>query len=175
MRMATTSLWPTAAPYPEATARLHQDAHAFYGALNELLRVVQFRDRDRACCYDVSVTQCYALKSIADGGGSTVNELAAALYLDKSTASRVAGGLEAKGYVVRERDQADGRIVRLVPTSSGLSLCQRIEDDLATEYAELLAEYDPEVRGAMIRLLGRLATSFSARVDASGGSCCVVR
>ena len=173
--MATTSSWPTVSPSPEAAHRLHDDAHAFYRALNELLRVVQFRDRDRACCYDVSVTQCYALKSIADSGGSTVNELAGALYLDKSTASRVAGGLEGKGYVARERDSADGRIVRLVPTPSGLALCQRIEDDLAKEYAELLSDYDPEVRGAMIRLLGRLATSFAARVDASGGSCCVVR
>lgn len=162
---------PTAGP----DAQVLDDAHRFYGELNELLRVVQFRDRDLACCYDVSVTQCYALKSVVDQGPLTVNELAADLYLDKSTASRVANGLEQKGYVDRERDAADGRIVRLRATDAGKGLCGRIEADLAREYARMLEDFDPEVRQAMIRLVGRLAASFAARVDNSGGSCCVVR
>lgn len=155
--------------------RLLADAHGLYGALNDLLRVVQFRDRDMACCYDVSVTQCYALQAVVDDGPITVNELAARLYLDKSTASRVAGGLEEKGYVARERDASDGRIVRLSATEDGGNLCSRIEADLAQAYARMLEDFDPEVRGAMIRLMGRLASSFAARIDVSGGSCCVVR
>lgn len=154
---------------------LDADAHAFYEALNGLVRVVQFRDRDRACCYDVSVTQCHALKAVVDEGPLTVNELAALLYLDKSTASRVAAGLEGKGYVARRRDDEDGRVVRLEATEAGQALCVRIEDDLSREYAELLSGFDPEVRAAMIRLTGRLSASFAARVDTSGGSCCVVR
>lgn len=156
-------------------ASLATDTRAFYGALTELLRVVQFRDRDRACCYDVSVTQCYALKAVVDDGPVSVNDLAATLYLDKSTASRVAGGLQDKGYVVRRPDPADGRSVRLQATDAGRALCARIDDDLAAEYQELLADFDPEVRTAMITLLGRLGRSFGARVEASGGSCCVVR
>ena len=156
-------------------AGLLADAHRFYEELNDLVRVVQFRDRDRACCYDVSVTQCYALEAVADEGPLTVNDLAARLYLDKSTASRVAAGLETKGYVLRAGDPADGRIVRLAATDAGRSLCRRIQDGLAAEYAELLSDFDPEVRAAMTRLLGRLAASFAARVEASGGSCCVVR
>lgn len=155
--------------------RLHADAAALSEALGDLIRVVQFRDRDRACCYDVSVTQCYALKAATDQGPLTVNELAATLYLDKSTASRVAGGLEEKGYLRRERDAHDGRVIRLVATPEGRALCGRIEVDLAGEYAELLTDFDPEVRAAMTRLLGRLAASFAARVDASGGSCCRTR
>jgi MarR family 2-MHQ and catechol resistance regulon transcriptional repressor len=151
------------------------DAHRLYDALNDLLRVVQFRDRDRACCYDVSVTQCYALKAIVDEGPLTVNELAGRLYLDKSTASRVADGLGQKGYLGRERDGADGRIVRLRATDAGRTLCTRIEDDLAGAYAQMLEDFDPSVRAAMIRLVSRLAASFAARVETSGGSCCVVR
>ncbi len=143
-------------------------------ALGDLIRVVQFRDRDRACCYDVSVSQCYALKAVADRGPLTVNDLAGELYLDKSTASRVANGLEEKGYVVRERDEGDGRVIRLSASATGSTLCARIDDDLAREYADLLTDFDPEVRAAITRLLGRLAASFAARVETSGGSCCVV-
>ena len=173
MHMATTEL--PRLPIAPVDPTLAADVHHLYEALSELVRVVQFRDRDRACCYDVSVSQCYALDAVADLGPLTVNDLAARLYLDKSTASRLADGLEQKGYLARERDPEDGRIVRLRATEAGVSLRKRIEDDLCVEYAELLADVPQDVRGAMTRLLRRLAGSFAERVDASGGSCCVVR
>lgn len=159
----------------KADPRLLADAYRFSESLMDLIRVVQFRDRDRACCYDVSVSQCYALKAVSDHGPLTVNDLAARLYLDKSTASRVANGLEERGYLARERDPEDGRVVRLRATESGAALCRTIERDLAEEYAELLEDFDPEVRAAMERVLGRLAGCFAARVDVSGGNCCSVR
>lgn len=154
---------------------LVRDAERLSDALEDLLRVVQFRDRDRACCYDVSVSQCYALERVVAAGGLAVNDLAASLYLDKSTASRVANSLVDKGYLARARDPDDGRVVRLVPTPAGASLCRRILDDIAAEYAEMLADFTPEVRAGIIRLVGRLGRSFSSRVEASGGSCCVVK
>ena len=43
--------------------QLTQDSEDLYEALNQLVRVYQFRDRDRICCYDVSVTQCYAIET----------------------------------------------------------------------------------------------------------------
>ena len=158
-----------------ADPELLEDAHHLSEALSDLIRVVQFRDRDRACCYELSVSQCYALKAVDDTGPLTVNELAAQLYLDKSTASRLANGLVDKGHLVRERDADDGRVVRLAATEEGHALCSQIEGDLAMEYAELLSDFDPEIRAAITRVVSRLGRSFAARVDASGGSCCVVK
>ena len=157
-----------------ADPALRADAEHLSDALGELIRVIQFRDRDRACCYDISVSQCYALKRVIDAGGLTVNDLAAHLYLDKSTASRVANGLVDRGLLLRERDPDDGRVVRLVATPAGASMCSSIESDLTSEYAKMLSDFDPEIRAAITRLVARLGRSFTARVQASGGSCCVV-
>ena len=33
-------------------------AEELYEAVNQLIRVHQFRDRDYICCHDVSVAQC---------------------------------------------------------------------------------------------------------------------
>jgi len=154
---------------------LVRDAERLSDALEDLLRVVQFRDRDRACCYDVSVSQCYALERVVEAGGMTVNDLAASLYLDKSTASRIANSLVDKGYLARARDPEDGRVVRLVPTPAGSALCRQILADIAGEYAEMLADFSPEVRSGIIRLVGKLGRSFASRVETSGGSCCVVK
>ena len=162
---------------PASTRESHllADARRFSDALAELIRVVQFRDRDRACCYDISVSQCYALKGVVEAGPLTINDLAAHLYLDKSTASRIANAMVDKGLLVRRPDPEDRRVVHLTATTAGERLCARIERDLATEYAELLSDFDPGVRSEMTRLLARLGHSFASRVEASGGTCCVVR
>ena len=168
---------PAALPIlvPHRDPALLDDARNLSAALAELIRVVQFRDRDRACCYDVSVSQCYALKGVADAGALTINDLAAHLYLDKSTASRIANGLVDKGLLTRERDAEDGRVVQLVATPAGQHICSSIETDLASEYAELLNDFDPEIRSAITKLVARLGRSFASRVETSGGSCCVVK
>ena len=155
--------------------RLVEDGRELAAALGELIRVVQFRDRDRACCYDVSVSQCYALKSIQQAGQATVNDLAGQLYLDKSTASRLAQSLVEKGYVARRPDPEDGRVVNLVVTAEGAALCAAIAAGEAREYADLLADFEPGVRSEMNRLVRKLGRCFASSVDASGGTCCVVK
>ena len=150
------------------------DAREFSEALGELIRVVQFRDRDRACCHDLSVSQCYALERVVEAGALSVNELAAHLYLDKSTASRVANTLVGKGLVARARDSADGRLVRIEPTEAGRDVHTRVQTDLTTEYAGLLADFDPHVRAAFPELLSRRGQAFASRVDVSNGRCCAI-
>ncbi len=148
------------------------DAYAFSRALGDLLRVVQFRERDRACCHDLSVSQCYALSGIIQSGSLSVNELAAHLFVDKSTASRVANGLVARGFAERVADPNDARRVRLQATTRGVDTHDLIERDLADEYTRLLEHFDPGVASAMTDVLHMLARSFSARVDTSSGRCC---
>ncbi len=57
---------------------LASDAAALSQAFSELVRVIQFRDRDRACCYGLTVSQCYGLKAVCEAGFMGVNDLAAA-------------------------------------------------------------------------------------------------
>ncbi|HYO13604.1 MAG TPA: MarR family transcriptional regulator [Thermoanaerobaculia bacterium] len=149
---------------------LERDAEALYEAVSELVRVYQSLDRDRICCHDISVTQCYALEALAGRGGLTLNELAAHLYLDKSTASRVVDALERKGYVERSPHPRDGRAVLLVATEAGKALYRTIRVDLLAEEKALLAGFDPEIRQAMTQLVARLARAVAARVES--GSCC---
>jgi hypothetical protein len=79
-------------------------------ALSELVRVYQFRDRDRICCHDISVTQCYALEALLRRGPCGLNELAAELYLDKSTASALSA---PRAEEIRQpgRHAEDGRAI----------------------------------------------------------------
>jgi MarR family transcriptional regulator, 2-MHQ and catechol-resistance regulon repressor len=148
----------------------HDEASRLYAALSDLVRVYQFRDRDRICCHDISVTQCYALEALTRCGPRTLNELAAELYLDKSTTSRVVTTLARKGYVVRQRHPSDGRAVLIDVTASGKRLHARIERDLIEETRQLLRDFEPAVRVAAPALLSRLARSAERRTGCAPSS-----
>ena len=88
-------------PKPAAKT-LMQDAEALHGALSELVRIYQFRDRDRICCHDISVTQCYALEALVEHGPMRSQALARRLMLDKSTTTRV---VDALAEIVTKADR----------------------------------------------------------------------
>lgn len=146
-----------------AARRAHDDAAELHAAVSDLLRVYQFRDRDRICCHDISVTQCYALEALVEGGPMRSAALAAALFLDKSTVSRVVDALERKGYVERAADPDDARAARLQPTRRGRALSAKIRDELVAQQAELLADLDPEARAAAAIVVRRLAGAARER------------
>lgn len=150
---------------------LAADTRSFYEALSELLRVYQFRDRDRICCHDISITQCYALEALVRERTMTLNDLASHLYLDKSTTSRVVDALERKGYVIRSEHPADARALRLKITSAGRDLHGKILNDILADEEVMLAEFSPEVRRSMTHVLVRLAKTAEASVS-SGSGCC---
>lgn len=142
---------------------LENDARELQNALSKLVRAYQFRDRNRICYHDVSVTQCYAISALISNKAMTAKELAAKLYLDKSTTSRAVDSLEKKGYIQRTLDPNDGRARILEVTEKGRELHARIEQDQVNEMKKLLEDFDPDVRHATIRLFSKLAQTATIR------------
>jgi MarR family 2-MHQ and catechol resistance regulon transcriptional repressor len=150
---------------------LDRDTKDLYAALNDLVRLCQFRDRDAICCHDISVTQCYALQALARGGAMTLKALAGELMLDKSTTSRVAETLERKGYVRRAEHPSDARAINIEMTPRGRRLCTSIEHELLKEEMAIMARLDPEVRRAAIHVVRDLAGLAAARMGRTAACC----
>lgn len=146
--------------------KLDRDAEALQAAVTELVRVYQFRDRDRICCHDISVTQCHALEALVDHGPMRLNELTERLLLDKSTTSRVVRALVTKGYVAQHQDPRDGRATTLSATPAGRRLWKRIIEDLVGQQRALIADLDPDVRAGAVDVIRRLARAADARFRA---------
>jgi DNA-binding MarR family transcriptional regulator len=144
-------------------ADLQSDAQALQSAVADLVRVYQFRDRDRICCHDISVTQCHALEMLAEHGPMRLGDLTDRLFLDKSTTSRVVHTLVNKGYVEQHADPRDRRATALSATSAGRDLCARITDDLVGQQKGLLADLDPELRAGVVDVIRRLARAADSR------------
>ena len=148
----------------KAGSDLRRDGEAFHEALSDFVRAYLVGERDRVCCHDVSLTQCYTLDALLRRGPSTLNALAAELCLDKSTASRVVSTLQRKGYVGRTTHPGDGRAVLLVITTAGRRLCDRLRADRIDERTELLAGLSPEVREGITEVMRRLADATRRRM-----------
>jgi MarR family 2-MHQ and catechol resistance regulon transcriptional repressor len=170
--MASTTI---ARKHPAATD-LTRDASALQEAVTDLVRVYQFRDRDRICCHDVSVTQCHALEALVQHGPMRLSELTERLFLDKSTTSRVVQTLVKKGYVEGRPDATDGRATALHPTPRGRRLCDRITGDLVEQQKQLLQDLDPEIRKGVVNVIRRLARAADSRfrsgVSVGAAACC---
>jgi MarR family transcriptional regulator, 2-MHQ and catechol-resistance regulon repressor len=147
---------PTRAP-------LKRDAAALYQVMTELLRVYQFRDRDRVGYHGLTITQCYVLEILIRRGPLTLNELTAEIRLDKSTLSRVVDGLERKHAVKRAANPADGRSTLIEATRSGTRRYERVEADIVAENAQVLAGFAAAVRRQLVVLIGALARAADSR------------
>jgi DNA-binding MarR family transcriptional regulator len=147
---------------------LKADAAVFSEAFQDLLRVYQLRDRERICCYDVTVTECYALEALVRVGAQSLGEVAKGLRLDKSTTSRAVRALEEKGYVLRGLHPVDGRLVVLEASTRGRELNDRIQDDLSSRYERILEGLDADARAALVSVIRRLQTEA---VRSYSGSC----
>ena len=160
---------------PDSHSDVARDARALQAAIAELVRVYQYRDRDRICCHDISVTQCHALEMLVAHGPLRLGELTERLFLDKSTTSRVIRTLVKKGYVEQRPDARDRRATALNATPAGRTLCGRITEDLVDQQKALLADLDSEVRAGVVDVIRRLASAADSRfrsgVSVASGSC----
>ncbi len=122
----------------------------------ELAKQYQMRSRNRVCRHGITVSQCYALDVLLKTGGVLVTELARALALDKSTASRVVTSLGQLGLIRVVDVAGNERKKRVIPTAAGRTLGTRIAREIRDEHRAALASFsrgDLEACGRMLDAL----------------------
>jgi MarR family transcriptional regulator, organic hydroperoxide resistance regulator len=77
---------------------------------------------------DLTYTQYIAMVIMWEKQVITVTELGDCLFLDSGTITPVLKKLESKGYIVRERQKDDGRIVTVTITLKGEELKEKAKN-----------------------------------------------
>lgn len=108
----------------------------------------------------VSVSEVFALGELSEADTLSQRDLAVRLGLEKSTVSRLAAGMERRGWLVRERDQANRRLYRLRLTAKGRAAAIRVGEDLRARHAALFAALTPAERAGLALGLGGLIRAF---------------
>jgi len=110
----------------------------------------------------VSGSEARALIELVKARGIAQGELAGLLGLEKSTVSRLAAGLERKGWVRRGRDGDNQRYVRLYLTADGAVVATRLWEAWMSRQARILAALTDEERAGLSAGLRGLVRGMSA-------------
>jgi DNA-binding MarR family transcriptional regulator len=120
----------------------------------------------------LSPSEARALIQLVSARGIAQGELAALLGLDKSTVSRLAAGLERKGWIRRGRDEDNQRYVRLYLTPQGADVAARVWGAWQSRQARILAALSADERAGLTAGLGGLVRVLAAEgllSDSRGG------
>ena len=135
---------------------------AFQKVMVGLLKLYQFRDRNETVAYGLSVSQAYALRALADSGQLAMNALAKELGLTVSSTTRVVDALVERKLVKRSQSPEDRRVWHVALASRGERLWERLEAELLSIDAEVLASLSGAERETLIRTMDALARATRA-------------
>ena len=110
----------------------------------------------------VSASEARALIELISARGIAQGELAGLLGLEKSTVSRLAAGLERKGWVRRGRDGENQRYVRLYLTPEGRAVAVRVWGAWQSRQARILGALSAEERAGLSAGLRGLVRGLAA-------------
>ena len=91
-------------------------------SLRRIFKAIQDYSQDVHGKFGITGPQLWALKTISESGNLHLGELSKKMYLHPSTITGVVDRLENKGFVMRERDRVDRRVVNVRLTPAGESL-----------------------------------------------------
>lgn len=95
--------------------------------------------------FGIGVAEWRVLVHIADAGAVSIREIHERVHLDKSKASRAATRLEAAGYVLKEINESDRRLIVLTLTDDGRTLMEQLTTIARDYQAKLDALVSPHL------------------------------
>ena len=110
----------------------------------------------------VSASEARALIELLAARGIAQGQLAALLGLEKSTVSRLAAGLERKGWLRRGRDEENQRFMRLYLTPGGRAIAAQVWQAWQSRQARILAGLSAEERAGLAAGLRGLVRGLAA-------------
>jgi len=143
---------------------LDADVRHMRALLVEFSRRASLRDPLAAMCEEAQLTppQIHAVMWLGQDGPLTMGELAARLGVTEKTITGLVDRLETAGYLARERDAADRRVVRARLTEHGQGARVEIDRHVDAKLAALLRLLDAGDRRDLFRILEKLAVPPAA-------------
>jgi len=93
---------------------------------------------------------------LSRNSGLSQNSLGLRLGLEKSTVSRLMGILEGRGWIERNRDRHDSRVIRLRLSPLGTRAARRLATTRQAKFAKVFDSIPREKRGEILESLSIL-------------------
>ncbi|HLF18563.1 MAG TPA: MarR family transcriptional regulator [Candidatus Omnitrophota bacterium] len=106
-------------------------------------------------------SQVVALVSIEEQGGCTLTQLKKDMHVSAPTVSGIVARLERDGYVARQQDEKDRRVVNVSLTVKGKGVVDKFRGNIEKRWKHILSNMPVEVGENAIQTIRRIAKGFS--------------
>ena len=130
--------------------------------LGEIGRLRPLRDPISRLDVDLTPPQVHCLLWLGTDGPLPLNVVAARIGCGQPSVTGVVDRLEKLGYVERERDTADRRVVRVKLTESGVEVARVLDETMIERIGQFLSLMPPEDRKHALRILGVVVDKLRA-------------
>jgi DNA-binding MarR family transcriptional regulator len=123
------------------------------------------RDTQRRAFSASAMAGLSALAAIHRIGRARVGQVAEALHVDLSVASRQLTALAVAGHVSRERDPQDRRALYVEITDAGRAALREAHEQMLDAFSDAVAGWSDEDIAQLAGLLARLREDYAAAVN----------
>lgn len=134
--------------------------------LHDAARLVRKRFEIRAAEYGLSSAQWRLLVHVLREGSVSQARLADLLEIEPISVSRLIDRMQKSGWVTRQPDPGDRRVLRIVATESTQAIRHELRAMAADVYEEAMAGLDPAARTALILGLSKINANMSGESTA---------
>ncbi|MDR2610744.1 MAG: MarR family winged helix-turn-helix transcriptional regulator [Clostridiales Family XIII bacterium] len=150
--------------YPEDQAN-HTDEKTVDEILARLF-ITTFKIEEKAIAEEskhmLSISELHVLREIGEGKPRTMTQVARGLKISVGALTTAMNKLEAKGFVKRERDAKDRRIVKLHLTDAGCEEFRIHEEFHRNMVNAAIGTLTPEEKAVLLKSLSKLDDWFIA-------------
>jgi DNA-binding MarR family transcriptional regulator len=136
--------------------------------VQHLVRVMQMFERDQITPHHFTTSQAHVLIRLLESPGLTMNDLSDKLNAKTSTMTRIVNNLVRDGFIARERDASDRRIVVVSLTDKGRTAAQELKADIDAYYREIVSHLPEGQVEEVLRSVDLLVKAF----DRANPNCC---
>ncbi len=133
----------------------------------QLVRAYELCDQMCMGQYRVTASQGYTILTLPESESMTMNALSEAMGLANSTMTRMIDQLVDKGFVRREADNEDRRVVRVGLTAQGQETRRNLEQAQQYFFGLVLTEIPREEQHGILQVLERVVAAIE-KVRKSG-------
>ena len=132
-------------------------------SLRRIFKAIQDYYYEVSDKFGITGPQLWALKTISKHESLPLGELSKKMYLHPSTITGLIDRLEKKGYVERDRDQRDRRVVKILLTPKGKGLVKRAPNPIQGKMIYGLRKLNKEELHAIYDSVQKLVEMMEAQ------------
>jgi len=132
-------------------------------SLRRIFKAIGNYSQEISRSFGITAPQLWALKTIQQMGHPSLSELGKSMYLHPSTVTGLVDRLEKKGFVLRERDQKDRRVIKIQLTAKATALVKKSPNPIQGKMIHGLRRLKREELLSIFHSLKRLVEIMEAQ------------